>query len=121
MCSLLNHHIEHNSRLHLMSSWPPTEDKMSLTLKSKVHKKQSVLNIAFGVDHAYSVRVDPNVDYGFIVALVAILNEINEEKCDDDVKKFGGWLGKNSTMGKNYRLIEDEHAHLLLSLPFNLG
>ncbi|GKE42103.1 replication factor C subunit 1, partial [Tanacetum coccineum] len=35
--------------------------------------------------------------------------------------RFGGWLGKNSTMGKNYRLIEDEHAHLLLSLPFNLG
>nr|GFB50930.1 hypothetical protein [Tanacetum cinerariifolium] len=31
--------------------------------------------------------VDPNVDYAFIVALVAILNEINEEKCDDDVKK----------------------------------
>ncbi|GKC27056.1 hypothetical protein Tco_1034350 [Tanacetum coccineum] len=65
MCSLLNHHIEHNSRLQLMSSWPPTEDKMSLTLKSKVHKKQSVPNIAFRVD-AYSVRVDPNVDYAFV-------------------------------------------------------
>ncbi|GKD78467.1 hypothetical protein Tco_1341088 [Tanacetum coccineum] len=79
MCSLLNHHIEHNSRLQLMSSWPPTEDKMSLTSKSKatglknavlfslerVNKKQSVPNIAFRVD-AYSVRVDPNVDYAFV-------------------------------------------------------
>ncbi|GKD58478.1 LURP1-like domain-containing protein [Tanacetum coccineum] len=76
-----------------MSSGPLTEDKMSLTSKSKatglkndVNKKQLVPNIAFGVD-AYSVRVDPNVDYAFIVALVAILNEINEEKSDDDVKK----------------------------------
>ncbi|GKC96615.1 LURP1-like domain-containing protein, partial [Tanacetum coccineum] len=59
----------------------------STNIIAEVHKKQSVLSIAFGVDHAYSVRVDPNVEYAFIVALVAILNEINEEKCDDDVKK----------------------------------
>ncbi|GJV30859.1 LURP1-like domain-containing protein [Tanacetum coccineum] len=58
----------------------------STNIIAEVNKKQSVPNIAFGVD-AYSVRVDPNVDYAFIVALVAILNEINEEKCDDDVKK----------------------------------
>ncbi|KAJ0822885.1 putative DNA polymerase III, clamp loader complex, gamma/delta/delta subunit [Helianthus annuus] len=34
---------------------------------------------------------------------------------------FGGWLGKNSTMGKNYRLLDDVHVHLLSSLQFNLG
>ncbi|PWA92612.1 replication factor C subunit 1 [Artemisia annua] len=35
--------------------------------------------------------------------------------------RFGGWLGKNSTMGKNYRLLEDAHVHLISSLQFNLG
>ena len=35
MCSWLNHHIEHISRHHLISTWPPTEDKTSLTSKSK--------------------------------------------------------------------------------------
>ncbi|KAK9170241.1 hypothetical protein Syun_002381 [Stephania yunnanensis] len=29
--------------------------------------------------------------------------------------RFGGWLGKNSTMGKNLRLLEDIHVHLLAS------
>lgn len=29
--------------------------------------------------------------------------------------RFGGWLGKNSTMGKNTRLLEDAHAHVLSS------
>ncbi|PWA38158.1 AAA+ ATPase domain-containing protein [Artemisia annua] len=32
---------------------------------------------------------------------------------------FGGWLGKNSTMGKNYRLLEDAHVHPLSSVQFN--
>lgn len=35
--------------------------------------------------------------------------------------RFGGWLGKNSTMGKNYRLLEDLHVHLLASRESNLG
>jgi len=35
--------------------------------------------------------------------------------------RFGGWLGKNSTMGKNYRLLEDMHVHLLASRGSNLG
>nr|XP_043623103.1 replication factor C subunit 1 [Erigeron canadensis] len=35
--------------------------------------------------------------------------------------RFGGWLGKNSTMGKNYRLLDDVHVHLQSSLQFNLG
>lgn len=29
--------------------------------------------------------------------------------------RFGGWLGKNSTFGKNTRLLEDVHVHLLAS------
>ncbi|KAH9301736.1 hypothetical protein KI387_013319, partial [Taxus chinensis] len=29
--------------------------------------------------------------------------------------RFGGWLGKNSTWGKNYRLLEDVHVHVLAS------
>ncbi|PIA54206.1 hypothetical protein AQUCO_00900631v1 [Aquilegia coerulea] len=32
--------------------------------------------------------------------------------------RFGGWLGKNSTMGKNLRLLEDAHVHLLASREF---
>jgi replication factor C subunit 1 len=29
--------------------------------------------------------------------------------------RFGGWLGKNSTLGKNNRLLEDVHVHFLAS------
>ncbi|KAF5191114.1 Replication factor c subunit [Thalictrum thalictroides] len=32
--------------------------------------------------------------------------------------RFGGWLGKNSTIGKNSRLLEDVHVHLLASREF---
>ena len=35
--------------------------------------------------------------------------------------RFGGWLGKNSTMGKNKRLLEDLHVHLLASRESNTG
>lgn len=35
--------------------------------------------------------------------------------------RFGGWLGKNSTMGKNLRLLEDLHVHLLTSRESNSG
>lgn len=34
--------------------------------------------------------------------------------------RFGGWLGKNSTLGKNRRLLEDLHVHLLASRESNL-
>lgn len=33
--------------------------------------------------------------------------------------RFGGWLGKNSTMGKNLRLLEDLHVHVLASRESN--
>ncbi|KAH9699364.1 Replication factor C subunit 1 [Citrus sinensis] len=35
--------------------------------------------------------------------------------------RFGGWLGKNSTMGKNLRLLEDLHFHHLASRKSKLG
>ncbi|KAK1425376.1 hypothetical protein QVD17_20728 [Tagetes erecta] len=43
------------------------------------------------------------------------------EQGERNFNRFGGWLGKNSTMGKNYRLLDDAHVHLLSSLQFNLG
>ncbi|KMT08722.1 hypothetical protein BVRB_6g139950 [Beta vulgaris subsp. vulgaris] len=35
--------------------------------------------------------------------------------------RFGGWLGKNSTMGKNSRILEDLHVHMLASRDSYLG
>ncbi|XP_030960610.1 replication factor C subunit 1-like isoform X2 [Quercus lobata] len=35
--------------------------------------------------------------------------------------RFGGWLGKNSTTGKNLRLLEDFHVRLLASRECSLG
>ncbi|KAK4482759.1 hypothetical protein RD792_009927 [Penstemon davidsonii] len=43
------------------------------------------------------------------------------EQGERNFNRFGGWLGKNSTMGKNYRLLEDMHVHLLASGESNLG
>uniref|UniRef100_A0A5B7ACB2 Replication factor C subunit 1 n=1 Tax=Davidia involucrata TaxID=16924 RepID=A0A5B7ACB2_DAVIN len=43
------------------------------------------------------------------------------EQGERNFNRFGGWLGKNSTMGKNFRLLEDLHVHLLSSRESNLG
>ncbi|KAL2536029.1 Replication factor C subunit 1 [Forsythia ovata] len=43
------------------------------------------------------------------------------EQGERNFNRFGGWLGKNSTLGKNYRLLEDLHVHLLASGESNLG
>ncbi|KAD4584962.1 hypothetical protein R6Q59_036304 [Mikania micrantha] len=51
------------------------------TLIAQMHKKHTVESIALEKDTFY-VTVYPNVDYAFIVALVVILHEINEEKND---------------------------------------
>ncbi|GMI73294.1 replication factor C1, replication factor C 1 [Hibiscus trionum] len=37
------------------------------------------------------------------------------EQGERNFNRFGGWLGKNSTMSKNYRLLEDFHVHFLAS------
>ncbi|XP_073140506.1 replication factor C subunit 1 [Henckelia pumila] len=43
------------------------------------------------------------------------------EQGERNFNRFGGWLGKNSTAGKNNRLLEDLHVHLLSSRESNLG
>ncbi|XAR60217.1 hypothetical protein NMG60_11033488 [Bertholletia excelsa] len=43
------------------------------------------------------------------------------EQGERNFNRFGGWLGKNSTMGKNLRLLEDLHIHLLASCGSSLG
>ncbi|KVH94921.1 protein LURP-one-related 15-like [Cynara cardunculus var. scolymus] len=53
------------------------------TIVAQMHKKHTVQSIALGKD-TFAVTVYPNVDYAFIVALVVILHEINEEKNDAD-------------------------------------
>ncbi|XP_076922195.1 protein LURP-one-related 10-like [Bidens hawaiensis] len=55
----------------------------STTVIAELNKKQNAQFMAFGVD-TYAITVYPNVDYAFVVALMAILNEINDDKdCDD--------------------------------------
>ncbi|KAK9069991.1 hypothetical protein SSX86_010389 [Deinandra increscens subsp. villosa] len=51
------------------------------TIIAQMHKKHTAQSIMLGKD-TFSVMVYPNVDYAFIVALVVILHEINEEKND---------------------------------------
>ncbi|CAN0923373.1 Replication factor C subunit 1 [Linum grandiflorum] len=43
------------------------------------------------------------------------------EPGERNFNRFGGWLGKNSTTGKNMRLLEDLHVHLLASRESNMG
>ncbi|KAL5563459.1 hypothetical protein UlMin_033206 [Ulmus minor] len=43
------------------------------------------------------------------------------EQGERNYNRFGGWLGKNSTAGKNLRLLEDLHVHLLASRESNSG
>lgn len=43
------------------------------------------------------------------------------EQGERNFNRFGGWLGKNSTMGKNLRLLEDFHVHLLASRESSSG
>ncbi|KAI8525869.1 hypothetical protein RHMOL_Rhmol13G0264300 [Rhododendron molle] len=40
---------------------------------------------------------------------------------EHNFNRFGEWLGKNSTMGKNLRLLKDMHVHLLASRGSGLG
>ncbi|AES79715.2 LURP-one-like protein [Medicago truncatula] len=47
---------------------------------AQMHKKHTIQSILIDKDH-FAVTVYPSVDYAFIVALIVILNEINE---DDD-------------------------------------
>ncbi|KAG5021047.1 hypothetical protein AAZX31_06G288500 [Glycine max] len=43
------------------------------------------------------------------------------EQGERNFNRFGGWLGKNSTMGKNLRLLDDLHVHILASRESSSG
>ncbi|RDX91794.1 Replication factor C subunit 1, partial [Mucuna pruriens] len=43
------------------------------------------------------------------------------EQGERNFNRFGGWLGKNSTMGKNFRLLDDLHVHILGSRESSSG
>ncbi|XP_027069133.2 protein LURP-one-related 10-like [Coffea arabica] len=55
----------------------------SSTIVAQMHKKHSVQSVLLGKD-TFAVTVYPNVDYAFIVALVVILEEINEDRDGED-------------------------------------
>ncbi|KAB2595037.1 replication factor C subunit 1-like [Pyrus ussuriensis x Pyrus communis] len=56
-------------------------------------------------------------------AFAALLRGQREtlEQGERNFNRFGGWLGKNSTLGKNRRLLEDLHVHLLASRESSSG
>ncbi|KAE9620696.1 putative replication factor C subunit 1, P-loop containing nucleoside triphosphate hydrolase [Lupinus albus] len=43
------------------------------------------------------------------------------EQGERNFNRFGGWLGKNSTRGKNMRLLDDLHSHILASRETSPG
>ncbi|XP_022157259.1 protein LURP-one-related 10 [Momordica charantia] len=53
------------------------------TIIAQMHKQHNLQSIVFDKD-TFGVTVYPNVDYGFIVALVVILYEINEDRSGND-------------------------------------
>lgn len=53
----------------------------SNNIVAQMHKKHTVTSILMDKDH-FSVTVYPNVDYAFIVALIVILDETNEDEKD---------------------------------------
>ena len=44
-----------------------------------MHRKQNVGSVVLGKD-TFAVTVYPHVDYAFIVALIVVLDEINDDK-----------------------------------------
>lgn len=48
----------------------------------QMHKKHTVQSLLIGKDR-FMVTVYPNIDYAFIVALIVILDEINEDDSED--------------------------------------
>ncbi|XP_043725257.1 protein LURP-one-related 10-like [Telopea speciosissima] len=55
----------------------------SLNVIAQMHKKHTAQSVLFGKD-TFTVTAYPNVDYAFIVSLIVILNEINEDKDGSD-------------------------------------
>ncbi|KAJ4841473.1 hypothetical protein Tsubulata_015696 [Turnera subulata] len=50
---------------------------------NKMHRKHSVSTFVFDAD-SFAVTVYPNVDYAFVVALVVLLDEINDDRSGGD-------------------------------------
>ncbi|ESW12155.1 hypothetical protein PHAVU_008G089000 [Phaseolus vulgaris] len=50
----------------------------SNNIVAQMHKKHTVQSILIGKDH-FMITVYPNIDYAFIVALIVILDEINDD------------------------------------------
>ncbi|KAL0338107.1 UNVERIFIED_CONTAM: protein LURP-one-related 15 [Sesamum angustifolium] len=59
------------------------EEIFTDSAEDKMHRKHSAQSILLGKD-TFGVTVYPNVDYAFIVALVVILEEINEDRSGSD-------------------------------------
>ncbi|XP_012089727.1 protein LURP-one-related 15 [Jatropha curcas] len=55
----------------------------SNTIIAQMHRKHTLSTIVFDADN-FGVTVYPNIDYAFIVSLVVILDEINEDRRGDD-------------------------------------
>ncbi|XP_033511681.1 protein LURP-one-related 10-like isoform X1 [Nicotiana tomentosiformis] len=53
------------------------------TIIAQMHRKHTAQSILLGKDN-FGVTVYPNVDYAFVVALVVILEEINEDRSGED-------------------------------------
>ncbi|WVZ03567.1 hypothetical protein V8G54_024373 [Vigna mungo] len=60
---------------------------------------------------------------GSLFILVFSLNssDFASRSGERNFNRFGGWLGKNSTMGKNFRLLDDLHVHILASRESSSG
>ncbi|XAR68743.1 hypothetical protein NMG60_11000098 [Bertholletia excelsa] len=53
------------------------------TIIAQMHRKHNLQSMVLGKE-SFGVTVYPNVDYAFIVALVVLLEEINEDRSGDD-------------------------------------
>ncbi|KAI5429252.1 hypothetical protein KIW84_034029 [Lathyrus oleraceus] len=54
----------------------------SNNIVAQMHKKHTVQSVLIGKDQ-FMVTVYPNVDYAFIVALIVILDEINDDEKEE--------------------------------------
>lgn len=84
---LASNSSEHNCDFKIKGSW--LERSCSIyagntsAIIAQMHRKHSVSSVVMGKDK-FAVTVYPNVDYAFIVALIVILEEINEDRKDED-------------------------------------
>ncbi|XP_017220903.1 protein LURP-one-related 15-like [Daucus carota subsp. sativus] len=77
---------EHHCDFKIKGSWferSCTIYAANSTVIAQMHRKHSVSSIVLGKDK-FAVTVYPHVDYAFIVALVVILEEINEDRSGED-------------------------------------